>query len=250
MRSVGLRYALAMVDVDHFKSFNDKWGHAEGDNVLRRVARHLDLESGGTVYRYGGEEFAVYYPRQDVAGRRRSPRPHARASRDHPVQDTQGGRPRGERPRLFRPAPRSPVGQRHRSRSRSASGSPRRRARAAQPARRARARGPGPLPGQARGTRSRGAGLRGRPLRAAVCPRSLSGPAGSRGRREPQRRTTCRRRAGSAISRCLSGRPPRFTLTSRRSASPTVQRSLQQAAMRRGTEMRVVRAPLPLRCCE
>ncbi len=107
MRSVGLRYTLAMVDVDHFKSFNDKWGHAEGDNVLRRVARHLDLESGGTVYRYGGEEFAVYYPRQDMAGAAA----HLDRMRERlaviPFRIRRADRPRGERPRLFRPVPRS-----------------------------------------------------------------------------------------------------------------------------------------------
>ena len=55
-----------MFDVDHFKSFNDTYGHAEGDNVLRRVAAHLSETAGGAVYRYGGEEFAVLLP--GVAG--------------------------------------------------------------------------------------------------------------------------------------------------------------------------------------
>ena len=110
MRSVGLRYALAMVDVDHFKSFNDTWGHAEGDNVLRRVARHLALESGGVVYRYGGEEFAVLYPRQDTA----SAAPHLDRMRERlaviPFRIRKSDRPRGERPRLFRPGPRARTG--------------------------------------------------------------------------------------------------------------------------------------------
>ncbi len=54
-------YALAMVDIDHFKKFNDTYGHAEGDNVLRMVAQHLQEYLGDRVYRYGGEEFCVIF---------------------------------------------------------------------------------------------------------------------------------------------------------------------------------------------
>jgi diguanylate cyclase (GGDEF)-like protein len=54
-------YALAMVDIDHFKKFNDTYGHEEGDNVLRLVARHLNDGSGGRAYRYGGEEFCLIF---------------------------------------------------------------------------------------------------------------------------------------------------------------------------------------------
>ena len=54
-------YALAMVDIDHFKRFNDTYGHAAGDIVLREVARGLKREAGGQAYRYGGEEFCVVY---------------------------------------------------------------------------------------------------------------------------------------------------------------------------------------------
>jgi len=50
-------FALAMVDIDHFKKFNDTYGHGEGDNVLRMVAQHLQEHLGDNVYRYGGEEF-------------------------------------------------------------------------------------------------------------------------------------------------------------------------------------------------
>lgn len=53
------RYAIAMTDIDFFKRFNDTYGHDEGDNVLRFVAKHLDKESGGNAYRYGGEEICV-----------------------------------------------------------------------------------------------------------------------------------------------------------------------------------------------
>src|SRR5581483_8808997 len=54
-------FALAMVDIDHFKQFNDTYGHAEGDNVLRMVAQHLEDHLGDRVYRYGGEEFCIVF---------------------------------------------------------------------------------------------------------------------------------------------------------------------------------------------
>ncbi len=55
------QYAIAMVDIDHFKKFNDTYGHAEGDNVLRMVAQHLMGHLGRDIYRYGGEEFCVVF---------------------------------------------------------------------------------------------------------------------------------------------------------------------------------------------
>lgn len=57
------RFALAMVDVDRFKDFNDRWGHDAGDQALRMVATELAKVGGGaTAFRYGGEEFAVVFP--------------------------------------------------------------------------------------------------------------------------------------------------------------------------------------------
>jgi diguanylate cyclase (GGDEF)-like protein len=56
-------YAIAMVDVDHFKKFNDTYGHEVGDQVLRMVASHLAGVTGeGRPFRCGGEEFAVVFP--------------------------------------------------------------------------------------------------------------------------------------------------------------------------------------------
>ena len=56
-------YTIAMVDVDHFKKFNDKHGHDVGDQVLQLVAGKLGRASGGgKAYRYGGEEFTLLYP--------------------------------------------------------------------------------------------------------------------------------------------------------------------------------------------
>ncbi|MGM0381503.1 MAG: GGDEF domain-containing protein [bacterium] len=60
-------YALAMVDIDNFKTFNDKYGHDSGDVVLQQVADILDYYSSGDVYRFGGEEFTVVYPDESAA---------------------------------------------------------------------------------------------------------------------------------------------------------------------------------------
>lgn len=60
-------YAIAMVDVDHFKSFNDTYGHDVGDQVLKMVATHIDdVGGGGLAYRYGGEEFTILFPDRAV----------------------------------------------------------------------------------------------------------------------------------------------------------------------------------------
>jgi diguanylate cyclase (GGDEF)-like protein len=55
-------YAIAMLDVDHFKRFNDTFGHDAGDQVLRMVAmKMLPVGAGGKAFRYGGEEFAIIF---------------------------------------------------------------------------------------------------------------------------------------------------------------------------------------------
>jgi diguanylate cyclase (GGDEF)-like protein len=64
---LGGQYTIAMVDVDHFKRFNDEFGHDAGDQVLRMVAARLArVEGGGRSYRYGGEEFAILFPGKTV----------------------------------------------------------------------------------------------------------------------------------------------------------------------------------------
>jgi len=63
LSSLGGRYAIAMVDIDHFKRFNDRHGHDAGDQLLRMVASLIASTGGGAVaYRYGGEEFALVFP--------------------------------------------------------------------------------------------------------------------------------------------------------------------------------------------
>lgn len=60
-------YTVAMVDIDHFKRFNDRHGHEAGDQVLRMVAGVLGkVGGGGRAYRYGGEEFAILFPRKAI----------------------------------------------------------------------------------------------------------------------------------------------------------------------------------------
>jgi diguanylate cyclase (GGDEF)-like protein len=55
-------YSIAIVDIDHFKKFNDTYGHETGDEVLRLVASKLGrVSGGGEAYRCGGEEFAILF---------------------------------------------------------------------------------------------------------------------------------------------------------------------------------------------
>ena len=79
LTTLGRRYAIAMVDVDHFKKFNDRYGHDVGDQVLKMVASQLGKTSGGAqVYRYGGEEFTLVFPGKTA----KQAKPHLEAMRE------------------------------------------------------------------------------------------------------------------------------------------------------------------------
>ncbi len=67
MLKLGGAYTIAMLDVDHFKRFNDRYGHDAGDQVLRMAAVLFgDVSAGGKAYRYGGEEFTILFPGKRV----------------------------------------------------------------------------------------------------------------------------------------------------------------------------------------
>jgi diguanylate cyclase (GGDEF)-like protein len=62
--------AMVLLDIDHFKRVNDRWGHPAGDELLRGFARRAAslLRSSDRLYRYGGEEFAVLLPEEAEFG--------------------------------------------------------------------------------------------------------------------------------------------------------------------------------------
>ena len=67
-RRTGRTFGVALYDIDHFKLYNDYYGHLEGDEVLRRIASCIDgaARAGDTIYRYGGEEFLLLLPEGTV----------------------------------------------------------------------------------------------------------------------------------------------------------------------------------------
>ncbi|MBW4082037.1 GGDEF domain-containing protein [Paenibacillus sp. S150] len=67
MMKLGFNYVIAMLDIDHFKKFNDTYGHDTGDEVLKLVASSIrDVAGGGRAFRYGGEEFTILFPGKSV----------------------------------------------------------------------------------------------------------------------------------------------------------------------------------------
>ncbi len=65
----GEALTLAVLDIDHFKNFNDTWGHQTGDQVLRFVASVIGRKGAPPRFtaRYGGEEFAMIFPGEEAA---------------------------------------------------------------------------------------------------------------------------------------------------------------------------------------
>ena len=67
LMKLGNKYVIAMVDIDFFKKFNDKYGHDVGDDVLKLVASNLvKVTGGGKAFRYGGEEFTILFPGKSI----------------------------------------------------------------------------------------------------------------------------------------------------------------------------------------
>jgi diguanylate cyclase (GGDEF)-like protein len=71
LRATRSSYAIGiiMLDIDHFKNFNDTFGHAAGDQMLRELGSFLKLQvrGGDIVCRYGGEEFTIILPEASLA---------------------------------------------------------------------------------------------------------------------------------------------------------------------------------------
>ena len=107
LAGLGRHYSIAMLDVDHFKNFNDTYGHDIGDQVLKMVATRLaHVGGGGKAYRYGGEEFTIVFPGKGVdkavphlEALRRNIADYTLALRagDRPAQTESGRKQRGKR---------------------------------------------------------------------------------------------------------------------------------------------------------
>lgn len=107
-------YGIAMVDIDHFKQFNDQHGHDTGDQVLRLVAAKLArVSGGGEAYRCGGEEFTVLFRGKtmaDVVPHLEQLRLSIDAARFRPRGIDRRQAPRGADRRTTRPRARGPAG--------------------------------------------------------------------------------------------------------------------------------------------
>ncbi len=71
-RRYGNIYAVIILDIDHFKLYNDTQGHLAGDEVIRSIASTIRdaIRSADSIYRYGGEEFLILLPETTVEGAR------------------------------------------------------------------------------------------------------------------------------------------------------------------------------------
>ena len=111
LAALGSRYTIAMVDVDHFKSFNDTYGHDLGDQALRFVAAHIvRVGGGGKAFRYGGEEFTVLFPGTDAE----DAMPHLEAVRED-IETYRMALRSGDRPARTKDAKRQRGGWRGRN---------------------------------------------------------------------------------------------------------------------------------------
>jgi diguanylate cyclase (GGDEF)-like protein len=112
MRFLDGEYSIAMVDVDQFKRFNDRHGHAAGDQALKMIAAELQqVGGGGRSFRYGGEEFAVLFPSTSASDAREpldevrlaiADRKFALRAPDRPRKKPDAPAKRATQPRLIR----------------------------------------------------------------------------------------------------------------------------------------------------
>jgi diguanylate cyclase (GGDEF)-like protein len=108
LAALGNRYTVAMLDVDHFKKFNDTYGHDLGDQVLKMVAAHIArVGGGGKAFRYGGEEFTVLFPGKNAE----DAIPHLEAVRED-IESYRMALRAGDRPAQTRRAKRQKGGWR------------------------------------------------------------------------------------------------------------------------------------------
>jgi len=68
-KAYGKEFSLLLLDVDHFKPFNDKYGHLDGDQVLKYFSSTLRLglaDMDATIFRFGGDEFILVFPEKNT----------------------------------------------------------------------------------------------------------------------------------------------------------------------------------------
>lgn len=97
LAKLGRRSAVTMLDVDHFKKFNDSYGHDVGDQTLRLIASQLKRGKGFRCYRYGGEEFTLLFNHQNQQKIAEDLDAVRRAIADYPVKIRRAKRPRNHK---------------------------------------------------------------------------------------------------------------------------------------------------------
>jgi diguanylate cyclase (GGDEF)-like protein len=90
-------YTIAMLDVDHFKKFNDTYGHDTGDAVLQMIAGKMQkIGGGGLPFRYGGEEFSILFKGKACEDARAHLEKLRQTIADTPFVINRGSRRKGE----------------------------------------------------------------------------------------------------------------------------------------------------------
>ncbi|GAB2648699.1 GGDEF domain-containing protein [Vibrio panuliri] len=90
----GQNFCLILADIDHFKHYNDSYGHLFGDSVIRGLARRLQssCRDGITAYRFGGEEFAIIVPNRSLRVARQFAESLRRAVEKLSIKDRRSGK--------------------------------------------------------------------------------------------------------------------------------------------------------------